>query len=358
MSDAPVADDPALIDVRPDERLDVGRLEPYLRARLPRTGGPFGLAQFGGGHANLTYLVRFGETEYVLRRPPLGPVAPSAHDMRREHRVLSVLPAAFPPAPRSYLLCTDHDIIGADFHVMERRRGIVIRREIPPPFDEPATCRRIGEMLVDTLAALHAVDPAAVGLGDLGKPAGYLERQVEGWIGRYHAAKDRPYAYDETFIAWLRAHRPRSNAVTLVHNDYKLDNLLVAADDPARVVAILDWDMCTRGDPLVDLGYLLDYWTETDDDPSWTAAAAMPTRRPGFMRRAEAADRYARATGFALDDLHWYVMLNLFRTIVILAQIYLRYLRGQTQDERFATFGTRIAALFGKAEAFVARGTI
>ena len=351
-------DDPELIAVRPDERLDVERLEPYLRAHLPQTDGAFAVGQFGGGHANLTYLIRFGETEYVLRRPPLGPIAPSAHDMKREHHVLAALYERFPLAPRSFLLCTDPAIIGAEFQVMERRNGIVIRRAMPGRFNDPTTCRRVGDMLVDRLAEFHAIKPADVGLGDWGKPAGFIARQCEGWIKRWGAAKDREYGYAEPFIAWLRANLPNAGDVTLVHNDYKLDNVLVASDDPARMVAMLDWDMCTRGDPLVDLGYLLDYWTQADDDPSWASAAAMPTSELGFPTRAEAAQRYARTTGRDLSELHWYVMLNLFRTIVILAQIYRRYLSGQTQDARFANFGERIAGLFEKARAMVPRGTI
>ena len=351
-------DDPELIAVRPDERLDVERLEPYLRAHLPQTDGAFAVGQFGGGHANLTYLIRFGETEYVLRRPPLGPIAPSAHDMKREHHVLAALYERFPLAPRSFLLCTDPAIIGAEFQVMERRNGIVIRRAMPGRFNDPTTCRRVGDMLVDRLAEFHAIKPADVGLGDWGKPDGFIARQCEGWIKRWGAAKDREYGYAEPFIAWLRANLPNAGDVTLVHNDYKLDNVLVASDDPARMVAMLDWDMCTRGDPLVDLGYLLDYWTQADDDPSWASAAAMPTSELGFPTRAEAAQRYARTTGRDLSELHWYVMLNLFRTIVILAQIYRRYLSGQTQDARFANFGERIAGLFEKARAMVPRGTI
>lgn len=351
-------DDPELIAVRPDERLDLERLEPYLRAHLPQTDGAFAVGQFGGGHANLTYLIRFGETEYVLRRPPLGPIAPSAHDMKREHHVLAALYERFPLAPRSFLLCTDPAIIGAEFQVMERRNGIVIRRAMPERFNDPATCRRVGDMLVDRLAEFHAIKPADVGLGDWGKPDGFIARQCEGWIKRWNAAKDREYGYAEPFIAWLRANLPNAGDVTLVHNDYKLDNVLVASDDPARMVAMLDWDMCTRGDPLVDLGYLLDYWTQADDDPSWASAAAMPTSEPGFPTRAEAAQRYATITGRDLSELHWYVMLNLFRTIVILAQIYRRYLGGQTQDARFANFGERIAGLFEKARAMVPRGTI
>ena len=325
---------------------------------MPHTDGPLEIEQFGGGHANLTYLARFGEQEYVLRRPPLGPIAASAHDMKREHRVLSALHDHFPLAPQSYLLCTDLEVIGAEFQVMERRNGIVIRREIPAPFDTPHMCARIGEMLVDRLAEFHQIDSAAVGLGDFGRPEGYLERQLDGWIKRWHAAKDREYAFAERFMLWLRENAPRSGPVALVHNDYKLDNTLVAPDDPARMVAILDWDMCTRGDPLTDLGYLLDYWGQADDDPAWLDAAPMPTWKPGFMTRAQAAQRYARATGFGVEHVHWYLLLSLFRTIVIVAQIYIRYLKGQTQDERFASFGVRLQTLFDKAEALIARGSI
>ena len=353
-----IADDPELIEIRPDEQLDTTRLEPYLRAHLPRAEGRFALGQFGGGHANLTYLVRFGDDEYVLRRPPLGPVAPSAHDMRREHRVLSVLHAAYPLAPRSFLLCTDPEVIGADFQVMERRHGFAIRHVVPPEFEDPETCRRIGEMVVANLAALHAVDPAAVGLGELGKPEGYVQRQVEGWIGRWDAAKDRDYPYADDLVAWLRAKLPRSSAVTILHNDYKLDNLLLERTDPARAVAVLDWDMCTRGDPLMDLGYLLNYWVEAGDDPAWIEAVGTPTWRAGFPRRAEIAERYAQLTGFDLAELHWYVVENLFRALVILAQIYIRYLKGQTKDPRFASFGHRVEAMLARAHELVVRGTL
>ncbi|MBV8150802.1 MAG: phosphotransferase family protein [Candidatus Eremiobacteraeota bacterium] len=356
--DPQVAGDPELIEIRPDERLDTTRLEPYLRAHLPHAGGPFALGQFGGGHANLTYLVRFGDDEYVLRRPPIGPIAPSAHDMRREHRVLSRLYPAFELAPRSFLFCDDLSIVGAEFQVMERRRGIVVRREMPPAHADPATCRRVGEMLIDVLARFHRVESDAVGLGDLGRPEGYVQRQVEGWIARWESAKDRDYPFADELIAWLRAHVPRSLQTTLVHNDYKLDNLLVVAGDPAQPVAVLDWDMCTRGDPLMDLGYLLDYWVEAGDDPAWRGGAGMPTWREGFPTRREAAERYARATGFDLGELHWYEIENLFRTIVILAQIYIRYLRGQTQDARFADFGNRLDILFEKARVRVTSGRL
>ncbi|MBV8488881.1 MAG: phosphotransferase family protein, partial [Candidatus Eremiobacteraeota bacterium] len=198
-----------------------------MRERLPDATGPFALAQFGGGHANLTYLVAFGDREYVLRRPPLGPVAASAHDMKREFAVLSNLYRAFPLAPRSYLLCTDVEIVGAEFLIEERKAGIAIRRDLPACFqNDPALARRIGEMLVDTLAALHSVDPASVGLSDLGRPQGYVVRQMLGWSQRWEKARTAGSVAAETLLEWLRERAPESPVVALVHNDYKLDNML------------------------------------------------------------------------------------------------------------------------------------
>jgi aminoglycoside phosphotransferase (APT) family kinase protein len=345
-----------LIDPRPGEEVETARLEPYLRARLPRTEGSFSWRQFGGGHANLTYLVRFGDSDYVLRRPPLGPIAPSSHDMKREHRVLAALPDIFPLAPRSYLYCEDAGIIGAEFHVMERRRGIVVRGDLPERFrDDPAVARRITEMLIDTLAAFHKADPDAAGLGSLGHPEGYAARQLEGWAKRWQAAKDKELPRVDALIAWLVARIPPPPAVSLLHNDFKLDNMLVGADDPGRPVAVLDWDMCTRGDPLMDLGYLLNLWAQGDDDPEWLQWGAMPTWRPGSLTRAEAVERYARATGFGLEHVDWYHVFGLFKMIVIIQQIYIRYLRGQTKDERFAIFGGRVQAFAEKGHTLIAR---
>ncbi|HTX60355.1 MAG TPA: phosphotransferase family protein [Verrucomicrobiae bacterium] len=348
--------DPEVIAVRAEERLDLQRLEPYLREGLGERDAPLQIAQFGGGHANLTYLIAFGEREYVLRRPPLGPVPAHAHDMRREHAVLSRLYATFPLAPRSLLLCTDHAILGVDFVVEERKHGIAIRRDLPPQFrDDPALARRIGEMLVDTLAALHGVDAAAAGLSDLGKPEGYVERQLDGWIRRWEAARTERTPAATELIAWLRERLPRSPAATIVHNDYKLDNMLVDPADPARVTALLDWDMCTLGDPLMDLGYLLALWPQAEDPPMWRNGS-MPTWRPGFPTRAEATERYARRTGFDVGAVHWYYLFSIFRFAAILQQIYARFERGQTSDERFRGFGEQAAALVAAAGSEVRRG--
>ncbi len=343
--------DHEVIDVRPDEVIETERLAPWLRERLPEAQGAFDLAQFGGGHANLTYLIRFGKNEYVLRRPPLGPVAPGSHDMGREHRVLKDLWRAFPLAPRSYVYCDDKDIIGADFHVMERRHGTAIRTELPDRYDwTPELNRRVGEMIVDVLATLHKADPARAGLDTLGRPEGFVERQLAGWSKRWDAAIDEssPTAMQDV-IALLKRGCPKSQYVSLLHNDFKLDNMLVAVDDPARAAAVLDWDMCTRGDPLADLGYMLAFWGEAGDDPAWINGASMPTWNDGFPTRDEVVERYAKATGFDCTHADWYHLFGVFKIAVILQQIYVRYLRGQTQDARFAVFGERIAGLVDKA---------
>lgn len=338
--------DPELREIRTDEKLDLTRLEPYLRAELPRAEGEISVLQFGGGHANLTYMITIGAQEWVLRRPPLGPVAPGAHDMKREHRVLSRLYEAFPLAPRSFLLCEDPEVIGAEFQIMERRRGIAIRAQIPARYaGVPDLKQRIGDMLTGTLAQFHKVDPAAVGLDDLGKPEGFLQRQLDGWAKRWQAAKDQDLASVEKLVRRLQADLPVSQSASLVHNDYKLDNMLLDPADPARPTALLDWDMCTRGDPLSDLGLLLNYWAEPDDDPACHSVSAMPTWTGGFPSREDAVERYAQLSGLDLSNWRWYHAFGIFKMVVVIQQIYIRYLRGQTADPRFAGFGDKVAAM-------------
>ena len=347
-----VPDDPELIDVRPEETLDLTRLEPWLRAHLSSTDGALTVRQFPGGHANLTYLVRFGETEYVLRRPPLGPVAPTSHDMAREHRVLARLGEVFPLAPTSFALCQDDSIIGVDFHVMERRRGLVIRSALPTRLRaHPPTVRRLSEMIVDTLADLHLIDPARIGLADLGRPVGFVARQLSGWSARWQAAKDRECPSVDRLISWLHERLPTSPVTSLLHNDYKLDNILLDKSDPARATGVLDWDMCTQGDPLMDLGYLLNVWLESGDPPTWRETTAMPSYEDGFMTRREVVERYRERTGFDVGGAPWYYAFGVFKLLVILQQIYIRFLRGQTKDPRFADLGRRVQSLADKGVA-------
>ncbi len=351
-----------LIEERSDERLDTRRLEPYLRAHLAGAEGPLSVRQFGGGKANLTYLLRFGSREFVLRRPPLGPIPPGAHDMRREHRVLSGLHQRFKLAPKSLLLCEDESLIGAVFLVEERRHGFVIRDDIPAEFGfQPDLNRRIGEALIDALADLHLVPSDAVGLGDLGRPDGYLERQLQGWSRRWHAAQggeqaERSAATMAPVLDWLGSHLPVSGAAALLHNDFRLDNCLLDAAEPGRIEAVLDWDMCTQGDPLADLGYVLNYWVEPRDPPDWREIAAMPTWRDGFPSRAEAIARYAARTGFDVRAVGWHQVFAAFKLAVIIQQIYIRFVRGQTQDQRFRHYYRRVLGLADKASGLIAAG--
>jgi aminoglycoside phosphotransferase (APT) family kinase protein len=344
------------IEVRTDEKFDEPRLADYLRDRLEGAVGPLRVRQFGGGTANLTYLLEYEPCQYVLRRPPLGPLAPSSHDMAREHRVLAVLYAAFPPAPRAFLFCDDPGVIGAPFFVMERRRGVVVRRQLPPAFAAiPDAALRMSRAFVDALADLHAVDYAALGLESLGKPAGFLERQIEGWSGRWEKARLEEIADMAWVHDWLRERCPKGGPASLVHNDYKLDNVMLAEDDPGRLVAVFDWDMATLGDPLSDLGCLLCYWSEPGDAPAFRGMAMMPTT-PGFPSREELVARYAARSGRDVRDIGFYHVLGLYRLAVIAAQIFIRFHRGQTRDQRFAAFGPLVSVVAAAARHRAGRG--
>ena len=296
---------PETISIREDEDFDHQRLAAYLRGKLPGSDQALTIVQFGGGHANLTYLLRYGvpggdpravaRHEYVLRRPPLGPVAATAHDMGREYRVLSVLHRAYPLAPQAYLFCEDASVLGAPFFVMERRCGTVVRRVIPPEFGgggDAAVNRSISQALIDALADLHDVDYRAIGLESLGKPEGFLRRQIDGWAGRYERSKTREVQMVDDLVAWLRERQPASPPATLLHNDWRLDNMMLDTNDAGRVEAVFDWDMCTLGDPLCDLGTLLASWMEPGEGLSGATAGTMPSNVPAFSPAA----RRSRAT--------------------------------------------------------------
>jgi aminoglycoside phosphotransferase (APT) family kinase protein len=337
---------PDVIEVRPDERLDEAALAAHLRAHFPGGDRPLRVLQFPGGHANLTYCLRLGDEEYVLRRPPLGPVAPTSHDMAREFRALRAIGPYFPPAPRVHHFCDDAAVIGAPFFVMERRRGVVVRRTMPPELeDTPAVRRRIGEAAIDTLAELHAVPVAGTPVAAIGKPEGFVERQVRGWAERWERARTEELPLMTELAAWLAARVPPPRGVTVVHNDFKLDNVMLDPADPGRVVAVFDWDMTTLGDPLVDLGTLLSYWPEAGDPPERVLLAMQPTWLAGFPTRAEVVARYARRSGRDLAALGFYETFAIFKLAVVLQQIYVRWLRGQTRDERFAAMGEQVRRL-------------
>ncbi|MEM7031474.1 MAG: phosphotransferase family protein [Chloroflexota bacterium] len=344
------------IEVRADERFDENNVAAYLGGKLPGSDNPLTIRQFGGGAANLTYLLDYNTHQYVLRRPPLGPVAPSAHDMGREYRVLSVLHQVFPLAPRAFLFTDDDSIIGAPFFIMERHQGVVVRKTIPDVFTpHPQAARQMSEALVDALADFHAVDYQTIGLEQLGKPVGFIERQIEGWYRRWQKAKVEDLPEMEAMYKWLKDHYHPNDKYSLIHNDYKLDNVMFDARNPSKMVAIFDWDMCTLGDPLNDLGALLCYWTEKTDPDYFQASSMMPSSKNNFMTRAELVARYAQRSGRDVSNIRFYHALGLYRLVVIIAQIYIRYKRGQTQDERFAAFGKRVPDL-ARAALTVAKG--
>lgn len=339
--------------IRAGEELDWPRLVSWLRERLPACGiagldvsvEP-AVAQFPGGHSNLTYLVGFGAVEIVIRRPPFGPVPPTAHDMAREFRWLSAMHRVFPLAPRPYLLCDDPGVVGAVFYAMERRRGIVVRAEEPPELaGNPAARRAVSEAIVDTLADLHAVDVAANGLAELGKPAGFVERQVRGWSERWARSKTSALPEMEGLAAWLRDRLPGDpSAPSVVHGDFKLDNVMLDAGDLGRLVAVLDWEMSALGDPLVDLGILLAYWQPTSP-PGQRDALTTVTDRTGYLTHDELVARYAARSKTDVSNVRYYEIFALFKIAVVIQQIYYRYVTGQTRDPRFATFDARVSYL-------------
>lgn len=306
--------------------------------------------QFPGGHSNLTYHLRFGATELVMRRPPFGPVPPTAHDMAREFRWLSAVHPVFPLAPRGYALCEDPSIVGSVFYVMERRHGIVVRHDEPPAIkDHPEVRRRVGLALVEALADLHAVDIDRAGLTHLGKPIGFVERQVRGWSDRWHRSKTSNVPEMDALAAWLVDHLPPNPArPTIVHGDFKLDNLMLDANEPSRIVGVFDWEMAALGDPLVDVGILLAYWVP-NAPPEHRDALTTVTTLPGWITPAELIEHYAQRSGRDLSTLRFFEVFALFKIAVVIQQIYYRFVKGQTDDPRFANFGDRVAFLARRA---------
>ncbi len=348
---------PEITPVRPGEHLDWPALEAWLRPRLatvlPEIDGPLAVLQFPNGAANLTYLLRVGAHELVLRRPPMGQIAPGAHDMQREYTVLSRLWRSFDRAPRAYVFCDDPAVLGADFFVMERRRGEVIRSVIPVSMRAHRDVgRRIAFALVDAMAELHALAPVACGLGDLGKPEGFIERQVSGWAKRWQLAKfdDSPPMMDELHRRLVRS-MPAMSRVSIVHNDLKLDNCQFDPANPDRVVSIFDWDMTTLGDPLVDLGTLLNYWPDPGDPGHAQRGSNPALTRMGLPTRAEITARYAGRTGGHVAAVPWWEAFALWKTVVVVQQLHRRWVRGESTDPRMARIADRIPSLIAAARA-------
>jgi aminoglycoside phosphotransferase (APT) family kinase protein len=336
--------------VRPGEELDVAPLEIFLLQHFSGSSGPVTVEQFPSGHSNLTYLVHLGDREFVLRRPPFGSKVKTAHDMGREYRVLSKLHSAYTPAPQALLYCDDASVIGTPFYVMEPVRGVIIRRDPPTglPFP-PETARRLSETFISNLVRLHSLDYEAIGLGDLGKPQGYLERQVRGWMERYHGSKTHELPEVERISEWLKQAMPSPSTAALIHNDYKYDNVVLDPDDVTKIVGVLDWEMSTIGDPLADLGSTLAYWIDPKDTEELQQIRWCPSTYSGSLSRAQLVDHYARETGRDVSRIVFYLVFARFKLAVIDQQIYYRYHQGLTKDPRFAALPAVVKILLRAA---------
>ena len=358
----PFADEapPETAPVRPGENLDWVGIEAYLRRHLPAdavdTDGAFEVLQFPNGSANLTYLIRFGATELVLRRPPFGVLAPGAHDMKREYRVLSRLWRRFDAAPRAYLFCADAGVAGADFFVMERRCGEVIRGVVPASMRHHADIgRRVGLALVERIAEFHALVPADVGLGDLGRPSGFVARQLRGWKQRWDLVADERFDADMSAVfVRLEEARPEPQRVSLVHNDLKLDNCMFDPADPDRVTAFFDWDMTTLGDPLIDVGTLLNYWPDPADREETMRFSHAGMDRMGLPPRVQIVDRYAARSGLDVSAIGWYEAFALWKTATVIQQLHHRWKVGDSSDPRMAAIADRLPSLIAGAARLLA----
>jgi aminoglycoside phosphotransferase (APT) family kinase protein len=346
--------------VRPGEALPVDQLEAYLKKTLPGLEGPLAIMQYPSGASNLTYRVTCGKRQMVLRRPPFGTKAATAHDMGREVKVLSALSAHWPYAPRPLVFCDDAAVMGSPFYLMELRQGIILRKAIPAGMlASPAKVRALFERFVEILVELHSLDYAAIGLEDLGKPEGYVERQVRGWCRRFRAARTPDVPDCEAVMAWLLEQMPPETARPgIIHNDYKFDNIVLDCEDPQRIIAVLDWEMTTIGDPLMDLGSTLGYWVEATDPPERHRVRTMPTHQAGALSRREFVDLYARLSGLRMDRFDFYYCFGLFRLIVIIQQIYYRYYHGQTRNERCREFAKGIPVLENAARDVISKSAL
>ena len=336
------------IAVRQGEELNLEKLEAYIKKEMNVPDAPIEVEQFPAGASNLTYQLKIGDWEAVLRRPPLGPVAPKAHDMGREFMILQEIHPLFPVAPEAYLFSSDESIVGSPFFVMERRKGIVIDQNFPKEIDVTEDIRRkLSETMVDTLADLHQIDYTKTRLTEISKPDGFLERQVQGWISRYYRSKTDEIEGLEQLTNWLANSIPASPSPTIIHYDFKLNNAMFSAEDVTKIVGLFDWEMTTVGDPLADLGVALSYWVQADDPDLLKYGFGKPpvTTEPGFFTRRQFIERYASRTGRDVSDIHFYLTFAYFKLAVIVQQIYYRYKKGQTSDQRFSRFNERVASL-------------
>lgn len=340
--------------IRQGEELNEARLKEFLRENLGAKSGAISISQFPAGSSNLTYCVRVGDEEYVLRRPPFGNQVKTAHDMSREFNVLSKLSEVYDPAPKPLIYCNDTAVIGSEFYLMERRRGLIIRGKTPTLEalaggatleNSPILRRKVCESFIENLVRLHALDYKKIGLENLGKPEGYATRQVEGWTKRYFKAKTDEHAGLEKAIEWLNANVPASSGAALVHNDYKFDNVMLDPENLTKIVAVLDWEMATVGEPLMDLGTTLGYWMSREAGDEMLSMPFNPRVLMENISRRELVEMYAEKSGRDTSDILFYYVFGTFKIAVIAQQIYFRFARGFTRDKRFATFDRFVGAL-------------
>jgi aminoglycoside phosphotransferase (APT) family kinase protein len=324
-------------------------LRTYLAQQLPGPDAPLELERVKGGHSNETFYITRGEQQLVLRRPPRGPLLPTAHDVLREYRILKALNTTNVPTPRVLLACEDAEVIGAPFYIMERVQGVVIRSQLPEFASDEAGRRALSMQLVDALVDLHAANWRAIGLENLGKPDGYISRQLRRWSDQLERSRRGPLPDLDAVTVWLAQHQPESPPATIVHGDYRIDNVMFAADEP-RVVAIFDWEMATIGDPLADVGYLLSFWREPGEpEPEFASDAWRVMEKPGFMTRAEITDYYAQRSGRKVQDVAFYEALAIWKLAILLEGSYSRHRSGTTDDPFFAELEKGVPALAHRA---------
>lgn len=336
--------------------LPVDALNAWLDAHAPELGRVTAVERFPGGFSNLTYALTTTAGSVVLRRPPVGVGSGSAHDMGRESRILSVCELRGIPAPRVLASCDDASVIGAPFYVMERIDGVILRGNSAPAGYDAAAFATLGERFLDTLIAIHGATPSDPVIGGLGRPMGYVSRQVEGWNERWQASRTDDVPGVEQLARWLDAHQPSESGACLVHNDFKYDNLVLDPTQPGRIIAVLDWELATLGDPLLDVGTSLAYWIEADDHPAFKALGLGITALPGNLTRAQLWERYLKKSGRAPRAATWYHAFGVFKVSVIAQQIYARYRKGLTTDERFAKLGDVVRLLGEFGGSVVAKG--
>jgi aminoglycoside phosphotransferase (APT) family kinase protein len=334
-----------LTPVREEDRFDVERMHQWLRPFINVDAVPEVL-QFRSGASNLTYLLQYPDRELVLRKPPVGTKAASAHDMKREFLIQSRLQPVYPLVPSMVALCDDQSVMGSDFYVMERVVGDIFRRDVPEGV-KPSDVAVMADSLISGLVQLHAVDASI--LAELNKGPGYVQRQVEGWSKRYRNALTDDVPNGEKVMAWLDANRPADVASCVIHGDWRIDNVVFNLEQ-ARIVGVLDWELATVGDPLMDLGSSLAYWVDRDDDPAFAALRRQPSHLPGMPTREEFVQRYLQLSGRRCDDFTFYEVFGLFRLAVIIQQIWARYRAGQTTNPAFAGFGEACNTLINRAE--------